>query len=165
MHHHVSVEHDAGFEPWRFTGDGRAHLVDLYCELSPYPRGKVTFEAIQALARGSDCLLAVDLSDNGKMLGIARLVVTPGAGRHGEIHDLVVKGDCRRRGIGQILVKAALQEAKGRRLPHVELRSKAKRVEANRLFEKLGFRLIQPAIPGDEDSANVYRFELGQVSH
>ena len=67
------------------------------------------------------------------------------------IEDVVVDGDARGSGIGEALNRAALAEAKRRGAITVDLTSRPSRVEANRLYQRLGF------VARD---TNVYRFTL-----
>ncbi len=67
------------------------------------------------------------------------------------IEDVVVDVDARGAGIGEALNRAALAEAKNRGAITVDLTSRPSRVEANRLYQRLGF------VARD---TNVYRFTL-----
>lgn len=67
------------------------------------------------------------------------------------IEDVVVDGQARGSGIGEALNRAALAEAKKRGAITVDLTSRPSRVEANRLYQRLGF------VSRD---TNVYRFTL-----
>lgn len=67
------------------------------------------------------------------------------------IEDVVVDGDARGRGIGEALNRVALEEAKRRGAATVDLTSRPSRVEANRLYQRLGF------VARD---TNVYRYEF-----
>jgi ribosomal protein S18 acetylase RimI-like enzyme len=61
-------------------------------------------------------------------------------GPAGFIHDLVVDGASQRRGIGSALMEAALQWLSSRGAPRAILGTAARNVDAQRLFERLGFR-------------------------
>lgn len=67
------------------------------------------------------------------------------------IEDVIVDGDVRGSGVGEALNRAALDEAKKRGAVTVDLTSRPSRVEANRLYQRLGF------VARD---TNVYRFQL-----
>ncbi len=67
------------------------------------------------------------------------------------IEDVVVDSDVRGSGIGEKLSRAALDEAKVRGAVTVDLTSRPSRVEANRLYQRLGF------VARD---TNVYRFQF-----
>jgi ribosomal protein S18 acetylase RimI-like enzyme len=61
-------------------------------------------------------------------------------GPAGFIHDLVVDGASQRQGIGSALMKAALEWLESRGAPRAILGTAARNKEAQRLFERLGFR-------------------------
>lgn len=67
------------------------------------------------------------------------------------IEDVVVDGDVRGSGVGEALNRAALDEARKRGAVTVDLTSRPSRVDANRLYQRLGF------VARD---TNVYRFQL-----
>jgi ribosomal protein S18 acetylase RimI-like enzyme len=67
------------------------------------------------------------------------------------LEDVVVDERARGRGAGEALVRAALQEARRRAAPEIELRSAPWRDAANRLYPRLGFRPYE---------SNVYIREL-----
>ena len=67
------------------------------------------------------------------------------------IEDVVVDGEVRGKGVGEKLNRAAIDEAKVRGAVTVDLTSRPSRVEANRLYQRMGF------IARD---TNVYRFRL-----
>lgn len=67
------------------------------------------------------------------------------------IEDVVVDEKYRGRGIGSALVKYALDQAKKENVKYVDLTSRPERVEANRLYDRLGF---------EKRETNVYRINL-----
>jgi ribosomal protein S18 acetylase RimI-like enzyme len=56
------------------------------------------------------------------------------------LHDLVVDSEYRRRGVGQLLLNAALSELRSRGAPRVVLSTAERNESAQRLFEWMGFR-------------------------
>lgn len=69
-------------------------------------------------------------------------------GLHAVIEDVVVDDGARGLGIGSALIKAALDEAERRGARNVDLTSRPSREEANRLYQKMGFKIRE---------TNVYR--------
>lgn len=67
------------------------------------------------------------------------------------IEDVVVDGDVRGSGVGEALNRAALDEARKRGAVTVDLTSRPSRVDANRLYQRLGFVARE---------TNVYRYRL-----
>lgn len=61
-------------------------------------------------------------------------------GPAGSVYDLVVDPDHRRQGIGGMLLDAALQELAERGAPRAVLSTAEKNKDAQRLFERTGFR-------------------------
>jgi ribosomal protein S18 acetylase RimI-like enzyme len=68
------------------------------------------------------------------------------------IEDVVVEGSARGGGIGTALVNAAVDTARKAEARTVELTSRPDRVEANRLYQRLGF---------ERRETNVYRLTIG----
>ena len=88
----------------------------------------------------------------GGVVGMLTLVMFPlGSGIRARIEDVVVDQGARGQGVGTALTTAALDLARRRGARDVDLTSRASRVAANRLYQRLGFRL--------RDS-NVYRYQL-----
>jgi diamine N-acetyltransferase len=56
-----------------------------------------------------------------------------------EIDQIAVDPAWRRRGVGRIVMNAALEEARARAMPHVELSSWAFNTDAHAMFRRLGF--------------------------
>jgi ribosomal protein S18 acetylase RimI-like enzyme len=67
------------------------------------------------------------------------------------IEDVVVDESWRQRGIGESLLKEAMKEAKIRGANSVNLTSRPSRGEANKLYKKIGFDLVE---------TNVYRYNI-----
>jgi ribosomal protein S18 acetylase RimI-like enzyme len=67
------------------------------------------------------------------------------------IEDVVVDGDARGHGVGELLNRAALDQARRRGATTVDLTSRPSREAANRLYQRLGFQLR---------TSNLYRYEL-----
>ena len=88
---------------------------------------------------------------DGTIVGMLTLVTFPlPSGLRARIEDVVVDQDARGRGVGSALTMAALDLAQAQGARSIDLTSRASRVEANRLYQQLGFRL--------RDS-NVYRYQ------
>ena len=75
------------------------------------------------------------------------------SGRRARLEDVVVDEAFRRKGIGEQLMRFALQEAARKGVNKVELTSHPKRKAANRLYQKLGFK---------QRKTNVYVFDAGK---
>jgi ribosomal protein S18 acetylase RimI-like enzyme len=139
-------------------------LVDALARLVPQLSSSAavpTLEQVQEIV-ASPCttlLVARDRRDAGKIVGSLTLAVfrIPTGVRawidvRAWIEDVVVDPGTRGRGIGAALTHAALRIAASRGARTVELTSRPSRVDANRLYQRLGF---QPR------ETNVYRYSYG----
>jgi ribosomal protein S18 acetylase RimI-like enzyme len=87
----------------------------------------------------------------GGIVGMLTLVTFPLAtGLRARIEDVVVDEAARGRGVATALTMAALGQARRQGARNVDLTSRPSRVAANRLYQRLGFRLRE---------ANVYRYQ------
>ncbi|HLX77405.1 MAG TPA: GNAT family N-acetyltransferase [Acidimicrobiales bacterium] len=77
---------------------------------------------------------------DGSLVGTLSLVIfTLPTGRRAWIEDVVVNPDFRGRGVASALVSEAVRLASAARCRTVDLTSRPDRVQANRLYERLGF--------------------------
>ena len=89
--------------------------------------------------------------DQGAIVGMLTLVTFPlPSGLRARIEDVVVDREARGHGVGTALTMAAIDLACQQGARNVDLTSRASRVAANRLYQRLGFQL--------RDS-NVYRYQ------
>jgi ribosomal protein S18 acetylase RimI-like enzyme len=124
-----------------------ARLVPQLSSSSPPPDAA----ALQAIIDhdASTLLLA---RDGDTILGSLTLVVFPiPTGVRAWIEDVVVDGEARGRGVGELLNREALALAASLGARTVDLTSRPSREAANRLYARLGF---QPR------TTNVYRYDL-----
>jgi ribosomal protein S18 acetylase RimI-like enzyme len=79
---------------------------------------------------------------HGAIVGMLTLVMFPlPTGHRARIEDVVVDEAARGHGIGAALTTAALRRAHQQGARTIDLTSRASRVAANRLYERLGFAL------------------------
>ncbi len=69
------------------------------------------------------------------------------------IEDVIVDTSARGKGIGELLTRKALDIAREKGAKTVELTSRPSREAANRLYQRIGFKIRE---------TNVYRYELGE---
>lgn len=123
-------------------------LVPQLSSSNPPP----TVEELSALVASEASVLLVAVDGSGAILGSLTLVwFRIPTGVRAWIEDVVVDADCRGRGIGEALNRAAVDRARVLGARTVDLTSRPKREAANRLYQRLGFQ------PRD---TNVYRFTL-----
>lgn len=124
-------------------------LVDAFERLIPqlklsYPA--LTRREMEALVSSASSILLVarDPDDSAPIVGILTLIVyrVP-TGIRARIEDAVVDEAMRGKGIGEALVRHALNMAREAGADGVALTSNPRREAANRLYQKVGFKLWQ----------------------
>ena len=112
----------------------------------------ITKEALEEIISSNNTLLIA--ADHGDSKPVATLTIvfyrTPTTLR-ARIEDVVVDKDSRGKGIGQALIRYAIDKAKQAGCAGVDLTSRPDRTQANRLYQKIGFNSVK---------TNVYRFPL-----
>ncbi len=131
--------------------DAFARLVPQLSSSASIP----TYAEIEDLinSKAGIVLAATDTDDpNAEILGMMTLVVfrIP-TGIRAWIEDVVVDGNARGKGIGEKLVRAAVERAKQEGAKTVDLTSRPSREAANRLYRRCGFETRE---------TNIYRIKL-----
>jgi GNAT superfamily N-acetyltransferase len=130
-------------------------IVDAMARLTPQLSGSkpppTTAELSDVVASPATDLF-IALADDGTIVGTATLVTfrIP-TGVRGWIEDVVTDAAARGQGVGTALTEAMLDRAREVGCLTVDLTSRPKREDANRLYQKLGF------VARD---TNVYRYDL-----
>jgi ribosomal protein S18 acetylase RimI-like enzyme len=97
------------------------------------------FDAITAQS-GNEVLIA---EAAGEVAGCLQLTIIPGLSRtgmtRGQLEGVRVSARYRGRGIGETLVRAALERARGHGCRLVQLTTDRSRTDAQRFYERLGF--------------------------
>lgn len=122
-------------------------LIPQLSSSSPPP----SREHLETMVANADTVLFVARVD-GSILGSLTLAFyrIP-TGLKAWIEDVVVDTEARGRGVGELLNRAALDEARRRGAKDVSLTSRPSREAANRLYLRIGF---------EARSTNVYRYTL-----
>ena len=125
------VEEHHGFDPRRFLAATRGT-----------PEGYASFISTQ-LEEPDKAVLVAD--DKGEVIGYAYAAIEGYdymalRGPAGVLHDVVVDPGRRGRGVGRLLLDAALEFLRSRGAPRVVLWTAARNEAAQRLFESAGFR-------------------------
>jgi GNAT superfamily N-acetyltransferase len=98
------------------------------------------FEAITADSRNH---LIVAEDGAGQTIGCFQITYIPGLGRHGAERSLIesvrVRSDHRGRGIGELMMRWAIDQARLRGCALVQLTTDKSREDAHRFYAKLGF--------------------------
>jgi ribosomal protein S18 acetylase RimI-like enzyme len=102
------------------------------------------FHAFDRIANDRNIQLMVAQDGDGAVIGCLQLCILPGLSSQGAsrglIEDVRVASRCRSRGIGEQLVRWAVDEARGRGCVMVELLTHQTRVDAQRFYARLGFQ-------------------------
>ena len=127
-----------------------ARLIPQLSASNPPP----TREEIQRMAdsEATTLLIARDPAAGGQIQGTLSLVTfrIP-TGIRAWIEDVVVDSEARGKGIGELLTRAALDKARALGAKTVDLTSRPSREAANRLYQRVGFKLRE---------TNIYRYNL-----
>jgi len=118
--------------------------------VSPPPTRQELLEIIQS--SGTVLFLARDPELGNEIVGAAVLILfrIP-TGLRARIEDVVVDERLRRKGIGEALTRLALERARLAGAPWVDLTSNPARLDANRLYQRMGFELR---------NTNLYRYKF-----
>lgn len=108
-------------------------------------------ELLQRIVEDSNLELWT-VKDGERIVGMATLaiVVIP-EGPRAQIEDVVVDEQYRGQGLGERLSAKLIERAREKKIPTITLSSRADRVAANKLYQKLGFEMKE---------TNVYRLQL-----
>ncbi|SRR6266498_2136611 len=100
-----------------------------------------TLSEIVALLKSDSSVLLIARAEDSSIVGALSLTVyrVP-TGIRSIIEDVVVDEHVRGQGIGEALVRRALEIAKEKGAAHLTLTSNPKREDANRLYLRLGFK-------------------------
>lgn len=119
---------------------------------SPKP---LSLADLEALIASPSAMLLIARS-NHEVSGMLTLGWFPApTGLRAFIDDVVVDGRYRGHGIGEALVRSALDHARKLKAKTVDLTSRPSREAANRLYQRLGFQ---------KRETNPYRFQLDALS-
>ena len=102
------------------------------------------FNAFEAIDRDPNIQLVVAENGNGEVIGCLQLCILPGLSSQGAsralIEDVRVASHCRSQGIGEQMVRWAIDEARAKNCKLVELITHNTRLDAQRFYVKLGFQ-------------------------
>lgn len=97
----------------------------------------------RALQSPDDCVFVAD--DDGQIIGYTYAALEPLSwkdlrGPAGFVHDVAVEASSRRKGVGTLLMNAAMEWLREHGAPRVILGTAARNQAAHALFHRLGFR-------------------------
>lgn len=142
----VSVQIEIASEATDELRDALSHLLPQLSS-SPPP----TLDELRLITDNPESVLFVARLE-GRIVGSLTLIFyrIP-TGLKAWIEDVVVDESARGHGIGELLNRAALDEARRRGAKAVSLTSRPSREAANRLYQRIGF---------ESRPTNVYRYDL-----
>ena len=96
---------------------------------------------LTALVRDSSSTLMVARNDHGEIIGALTLTVyrVP-TGNRSIIEDVIVDNSARGQGIGEALIKHAIEVAREKGASNISLTCNPMREAANRLYQRMGFK-------------------------
>lgn len=129
-----------------------ADVRRLAGELAP-SASPLTRARLEEIVAGAAGRLLVARGEGGEVAGMLLLACYPAlTARRAWIEDVVVAPAARGQGLGEALVRRAIELARAAGADTLDLTSRPAREAANRLYIRLGF---------ERRETNVYRFELG----
>ena len=142
----VSVQIEIASEATDELRGALAHLLPQLSSSSP-----PTLDELRLITANPESVLFVARLE-GRIVGSLTLIFyrIP-TGLKAWIEDVVVDETARGHGIGELLNRAALDEARRRGAKAVSLTSRPSREAANRLYQRIGF---------ESRPTNVYRYDL-----
>lgn len=125
------------------TGELSEALQRLVPQLGPHKTPPTADELTQLIESDASTLLVARVpGESGRIVGLACLTIyrVP-TGVRSILEDVVVDEGMRGRGIGEALVRAAIERARAAGANGVALTSNPAREVANRLYQSMGFVL------------------------
>lgn len=132
-----AVENDLAAIAALLADDGLGRARETPSDLEPY---RAALRAMQAQT-GNDYILAVD--EGGAVMGCLQYTLIPGLSRSGmlraQIEGVRVAGAARGQGLGERMLRHAIERARADGAALVQLTSDLRRADAIRFYERLGF--------------------------
>jgi GNAT superfamily N-acetyltransferase len=131
-----------------------ADLPQIVAMLADDPLGQGREDPSLPLAQGYlDAFAAIEAnprqylmvaSDDGRSVGTLQLILIPGVSRkggwRGQIEGVRIVTDRRGRGLGERLMRWAIDECRSRGCVSIQLTTDKSRADAHRFYERLGFK-------------------------
>jgi ribosomal protein S18 acetylase RimI-like enzyme len=121
------------------------HAFDSQRFMSPGRNPEAGYASFLRTQLSDDEAVVLVAEQDGAVVGYVYAALEPMSwkelrGPAGFIHDVVVEPSAQRQGTGSALLNAALEWMKSRGAPRAILGTAARNTDAQRLFERLGFR-------------------------
>lgn len=119
-------------------------IAALLDQMNSKSQPEITKEFIEKMLLSSQTTIIVARDDSSQIVGIATMTTYQAlTATKTWIEDVVVDENFRGKGIGTGLIKYVLKIASEKGIKYVNLTSNPKRVEANKLYQKLGFKIVE----------------------
>ena len=115
---------------------------------------------IKERLENKESVIFVALANDGRPAGFTQLypaISSVRAIKNWLLNDLYVDSDYRKQGIGEALIKAAMDFAKGENSTYIKLETACDNFTAQSLYEAIGFKKQEP-----DNAYFTYRFQLDQ---
>jgi len=132
------------------------HIVDAFRRLMPQLTSRRIDSSLATLEKvisSEETHLFVAIEEEEIIGTLTLLFYQIPSGRKAWIEDVIVEQQARGKGVGTALMWHAMQTARSQAAEKVDLTSHPDRKAANKLYQKMGFRLRE---------SNVYRYEFAQ---
>jgi ribosomal protein S18 acetylase RimI-like enzyme len=118
-------------------------VLDLLKQLTD---SKINFN-IKSILKDSHCTCLV-LEEKKSVIGFGALVtyLVPCRGYIARIEDVVIDVNYRGNGLGRKMTEELIKIAKKKKIKIINLTSRPKRIEARRLYESMGFMMLETRI-------------------
>jgi ribosomal protein S18 acetylase RimI-like enzyme len=127
------------------TENEALELTSLLRQLSLNPESQrsVSVERLrEVISQPATSILVI--RDDEKIVGMGTLTITDIlTGHDGQIDDVVVNDTYRGQGLGRQLIERLLDLAREKKVATVYLTSRPARVAANKLYQSMGFKLVE----------------------
>ncbi|MDD2314923.1 MAG: GNAT family N-acetyltransferase [Proteiniphilum sp.] len=130
------------------------HIVDAFRRLMPQLTSRRIDSSLATLEKvisSEETHLFVAIEEEEIIGTLTLLFYQIPSGRKAWIEDVIVEQQARGKGVGTALMWHAMQTARSQAAEKVDLTSHPDRKAANKLYQKMGFRLRE---------SNVYRYEF-----
>lgn len=140
------------------TQEGKEKLASVESALSTL--WQVEQEVLHAFFSSleSNTLFFGVFAEDGQLAGAIRLIQNETKSlQYGVIHDVIVAERYRGQGLSKVLMQAVIEYGAAAGFRYLELTCNPKRIEANGLYQKMGFVCLATAV-ATEPNTNYYRY-------
>ena len=124
-----------------FSENITPEINSLLTQLDSNPKTLSNKDVQEIIENSSNRFFVARESINNKIVGMLTLAVLYApSDKKGLFEDVVVDSKYRRLGIGKKLISSAINKARKEKIRCIDFTSRPERVEANKLYQHLGFK-------------------------